>query len=293
MGSNKQLPEQETAPPTPEYSLDPTSSIVLLKRCPKSSTNIPAKWKSPTAGRSIWIEISWVQDREILEKKPGENGTESEDPVTSFRVHWCTEKVELLEDGLRPWQMAEFAGEKEGQLKAGTIVVDDSKIDEKLNANDGNLSLFQKLLQNAEKDHKSPEGSKIEDTIIPAYQIFGDVATSSAHTIQGQQPGADLRVKRSPYGHRLFKDTRDEADNFQVGDCVKILKHNGPMCDVVNLRTRTNTTIPWAVFLPVPVREMCEWGIFYCDCVYVDYGQSKRNVREIDRDMDEDSDGWY
>lgn len=155
--------------------MTPIAIVVNALEPPIAASEInDSKWYPIFAGEQTDLEVQWR-----------ENGTESEDPVPSFRVRWCTEKGELLEHGSHSWQMAEFAGEKEGQLKA---------------------------------------------------------------------------------------DTRDEADNFQVGDCVKILKHNGPMCDVVNLRTGTNTTIPWAVFLPVPVREMCECGIFYCDYVYANYG---------------------
>lgn len=90
--------------------------------------------------------------------------------------------------------------------------------------------------------------------------ISENATISTPYTLAGQKPRAILRVRRTP-------TLGNYEDAPEVGDFVLVKRHYNHSCDILNLRSGIEQTVPWEIFFQLTVGEKCccPGGVCRCD----------------------------
>ncbi|KUJ17473.1 uncharacterized protein LY89DRAFT_684516 [Mollisia scopiformis] len=86
-----------------------------------------------------------------------------------------------------------------------------------------------------------------------------DIQALDPNTFAGQQVGAILVVKR-------IMTPPNIKNKPEVGDFVKIIKHDVRECAVRSFRTGKSSYIPWSSFFPLKIGERCTCTKALCRC---------------------------
>ncbi|KAF4631456.1 hypothetical protein G7Y89_g6671 [Cudoniella acicularis] len=206
----------------------PTYGPIFLSGGPSFENGLSSDWHPRKGNMIIWVGIGWF----IAGTQPG-----SKLPMSAVKtalgiqyflenaligISNREEKLNRVKEISRksfsePWQVAKFA-DREEPVDIESDVDGESEVEGKV-------------------DETEPNPSNL--TVL------------DPTTFEGQKLDAVSHVKRFPTGLSM----QPLEKYFRIADCVKIIRHEGIDCEVVNLRNRYRLKVLWEMFMAVKPRE--------------------------------------